>query len=110
MSLDKAIKHGKEHRKPYRGSKRFDGSCRNHGLCGWCISNRAHKNKKRIAAMNTQMKEATIPETIDQYIKDRFKKHGTIVDKSKATIPESHSGVALKKKDMKLLESWWCKI
>lgn len=27
MSLDKAIKHGKEHRKPYAGSKSFDYSC-----------------------------------------------------------------------------------
>ena len=33
MSLDKAIKHGKEHRKPYRGAKAVDKSCRNHGSC-----------------------------------------------------------------------------
>ena len=36
MSLDKAIKHGKEHRKPYRGAKAVDKSCRNHGNCPWC--------------------------------------------------------------------------
>ncbi len=36
MSLDKAIEHGKEKRKPYRGSKVIDRSCRNHGNCGWC--------------------------------------------------------------------------
>ena len=30
MGLEKAIEHGKEHRKHYRGSKRFDSSCRNH--------------------------------------------------------------------------------
>jgi hypothetical protein len=35
MSLEKAIIHGKEHRKQYRGSKRFDCSCRNHGSCGY---------------------------------------------------------------------------
>ena len=40
MSLDKAIAHGKEHRKPYRGSKAFDCSCRNHGSCSYCTSNR----------------------------------------------------------------------
>lgn len=40
MSLDKAIKHGKEHRKPYRGSRRFDRTCRNHGACPWCRNNR----------------------------------------------------------------------
>ena len=43
MSLDKAIEHGKEHRKPYYGSKAFDPSCRNHGGCPWCEENRKHK-------------------------------------------------------------------
>lgn len=43
MALDKAIKSGKEHRKPYRGSKSFDPSCRNHGGCAWCEANRKHK-------------------------------------------------------------------
>ncbi len=46
MSLDKAIKSGKEHRKPYRGSKAFDPSCRNN-TCGACLSNKTHKNNKR---------------------------------------------------------------
>ena len=43
MSLDKAIAHGKEHRKPYRGSKAIDSTCRNHGGCPWCEENRKHK-------------------------------------------------------------------
>ena len=43
MSLDKAIAHGKEKRKPYTGSKEFFGSCRNHGGCPWCEENRRHK-------------------------------------------------------------------
>lgn len=43
MSLDKAIEHGKERRKPYRGSKVFDYTCRNHGSCPWCEENRKHK-------------------------------------------------------------------
>jgi hypothetical protein len=47
MGLDKAIQHGKEHRKPYRKSKRFDKSCRNHGHCGYCQSNRTHKHRKQ---------------------------------------------------------------
>lgn len=38
--LDKAIEHGKEKRKPYRHSARFDRSCRNHGGCAWCEGNR----------------------------------------------------------------------
>lgn len=47
MSLDKAIEHGKEHRKPYRGSKAIDKTCRNHGGCPWCEGNRKHKMDKR---------------------------------------------------------------
>ena len=43
MSLDKAIEHNKENRKPYRGAKSVDPSCRNHGSCPWCRSNRLHK-------------------------------------------------------------------
>ncbi len=46
MSLDKAIKHGKEKRKPYRGAKAVDATCRNHGGCPWCKGNRLHKHKK----------------------------------------------------------------
>lgn len=47
MSLNKAIKHKKEKRKSYRKSKAFDYSCRNHGSCKYCLSNRTYKNKKR---------------------------------------------------------------
>ena len=47
MSLDKSIKHGKEKRKEYRGSKRFDRTCRNHGSCPYCANGRKHKNRRR---------------------------------------------------------------
>lgn len=40
MSLDKAIEHGKEHRKPYRNSGAFDRSCRPNGGCPYCESSR----------------------------------------------------------------------
>ena len=43
MSLDKAIQHGKERRKPYRGAKAVDPTCRNHGSCPVCEENRKHK-------------------------------------------------------------------
>ena len=43
MSLDKAIEHGKEKRKQYRGSKAIDCTYRNHGGCEWCAENRKHK-------------------------------------------------------------------
>ena len=47
MSLDKAIKYGKEHRKEYRKAKRVDKACRNHGSCPYCRDNRTHKNRVR---------------------------------------------------------------
>lgn len=57
MSLDKAIKHGKEHRKEYHGAKAVDPSCRNHGNCGWCQESRMHKHKKKEQAMEDRRKE-----------------------------------------------------
>jgi hypothetical protein len=48
MSLDKAIEHKKEKRKPYRKSKAFDSSCRNGGSCSYCQNNRKHKHRKQI--------------------------------------------------------------
>ena len=46
MSLDKAIEHGKEKRKPYYGAKAIDCTCRNHGSCAWCMSNRLYQQLK----------------------------------------------------------------
>jgi hypothetical protein len=44
MSLEKAIKYGKEHRKQYYGSKSFDKTCRcgksNPNPCPWCLSDK----------------------------------------------------------------------
>lgn len=55
--LDKAIAAGKERRKTYRRSKAFDRSCRNHGSCGYCQSNRMHSTKKRSLSANEQEAE-----------------------------------------------------
>lgn len=46
MSLDQAIKHGKEHRKKYRHAKAVDTSCRNHGDCPHCKSDRTIQKQK----------------------------------------------------------------
>lgn len=46
MSLDKAIRHGKERRKPYYRSKSIDRTCRNHGSCPYCANGRMHKHKR----------------------------------------------------------------
>ena len=45
--LDKAIEHGKEHRKPYRRAKAIDRWCRNRGLCDYCTQNRLWKFRDR---------------------------------------------------------------
>lgn len=49
MSLDKAIEHGKEHRR-WIGKKGYaksvDTSCRNHGSCEWCKGNRLRQYLK----------------------------------------------------------------
>jgi hypothetical protein len=52
MSLEKAIEHGKEHRKQYHDVKAVDRTCRNHGSCLWCARGRLHK--RRIAELSTQ--------------------------------------------------------
>lgn len=57
MSLDKAIEHGKEHRKEYRVSKAIDKTCRNHGGCEWCEENRKHKYLVKEVVMKERMKE-----------------------------------------------------
>lgn len=57
MSLDKAVDHGKEHRKPYRGAKAVDCTCRNHGSCSWCKENRTYKNTKRLAKVKGKMED-----------------------------------------------------
>lgn len=50
MALDKGIKFGKEKRKPYYDSRKFDGTCRNHGSCSVCEGNRTIANKRREAS------------------------------------------------------------
>lgn len=57
MSLDKAIKHGKEHRKPYYGAKAFDSTCRNHGSDNWSKDNRLIQSKKEKQKAESKVKE-----------------------------------------------------
>ncbi len=57
MSLEKGIQHGKEHRKPYYKSGRFDPTCRPNGGCSYCENNRAHKNKKKELDQKQQIKD-----------------------------------------------------
>lgn len=58
MSLDKAIKHGKEKRKEYRKiAQQVDPSCRCHGGCEWCLGNRLHKYRKKEKEMLDKLKD-----------------------------------------------------
>ena len=56
MSFDKAIEHGKEYRKEYRGAKAIDKTCRNHGGCEYCEGNRLFSSKKKEQAMKERIK------------------------------------------------------
>lgn len=57
MSLDKAIEHGKEKRKPYYGSGKVDTSCRNHGSCPYCAKGREYSSNKRKEKMKDMVSE-----------------------------------------------------
>lgn len=57
MSLDKAIEHGQEHRKPYYRRDRFDRTCRPHGGCPWCERDRTVWRKKFRAAVQSNIEE-----------------------------------------------------
>ena len=57
MSLDKSIQSGKSHRKPYRGAKAIDATCRNHGSCEWSHGNRTHNNDKRELAAEQELSD-----------------------------------------------------
>lgn len=60
MGFEKAIEHGKTRRKPYRGSKAFDCSCRNHGTCEWCKKNRMYKNIRARLKADADLKDESI--------------------------------------------------
>lgn len=65
MSLDKAIEHGKEKRKPYYRAGKYDPTCRPNGGCSWCKNNRHHKNKKKECACKEELKEYSQEESTD---------------------------------------------
>lgn len=66
MSLDKAIKHGKEKRKPYRRAKAVDSTCRNHGSCDYCRGNRTIKAKKAKAELDSKMEEFMFESNVEK--------------------------------------------
>jgi hypothetical protein len=47
MAFDNQLGRGKDRRKPYYDTRRFDWTCRNHGSCGYCEDRRTFANKRR---------------------------------------------------------------
>lgn len=62
--LDKAIEHGKEWRKPYYHSERFDLTCRPHGSCPWCYGRRMHNSRVRMLRCEEQEEELKWAQTL----------------------------------------------
>lgn len=58
MAFDKAIKYGKEWRKPYpKVAQQVDPSCRCHGGCEWCLGNRMYQYNKEKERTKQRMEE-----------------------------------------------------
>jgi len=58
----------KDWRKPWRGNRKsanVDPSCRNHGDCDYCKSNRTFTNKKREREAEEQLDEELDIEDVD---------------------------------------------
>ena len=93
MSLDKAIQHGKEHRKPYYRSGRFDRTCRPNGSCGYCRNNRAHKHKKKECACKAQVDDVYLMDEVDKQIQQFWEntEYGT---QEESTTGSSDQGTA----------------
>lgn len=44
-------------RQPYRKSRRFDRTCRNHGSCPYCRGNRLYSARKAERAAQSEVKQ-----------------------------------------------------
>lgn len=47
----------KDRRKPYFDSRAVDKTCKNHGSCPWCIGKRVHKVRKKLVALEDQLRD-----------------------------------------------------
>ena len=83
MSLEKAIEHGKEKRKPYFGSGRFDHTCRPGGSCPYCQNSRMYSNKKKEQSAKYQEEEVMVEDLLpdgDDVISDLLEEKYAKVD------------------------------
>lgn len=70
MSLDKAIQHKKERRKPYRGAAAWDSHCRNNNYCSWCRSDRTIQDRRNRIAADTQIDEFSKVQDLEAELKE----------------------------------------
>ena len=66
MGLDRAILSGKEHRRIYQDSRRYDRTCRAHGSCDWCCEGRQFNHKKAELASLEALKSYLKGEDCDE--------------------------------------------
>lgn len=57
MAFHNQYPNRKDHRRPYRGSKRFDNTCRNHGSCGYCQGNRTNFDRRARARADEALRD-----------------------------------------------------
>ena len=57
MGFDNHYQNRKDRRKPYRDSRRFDRTCRNHGSCPWCERRRLFERTKKERFAELDLKE-----------------------------------------------------
>lgn len=74
MSMNKAIKAGKEKRKQYRKSKAFDTTCRNHGSCKYCEENRLHSRRKSEIESELKLEEELEEDVVEELGEDIVEK------------------------------------
>lgn len=65
MSLERAIRHGRERRRVYRKSAAFDRSCRPGGNCPWCRANRLWSRVRAERAAREHLRERERGEMTD---------------------------------------------
>lgn len=77
MSLDKAIKHGKEHRRTYSEKGRRSGdmvrSCRNSGSCEYCRRNRLrHHYREQVIVEQEEVVNDPTEEDYWKFLEERW--------------------------------------
>ena len=96
MSLEKAIEHHKERRKPYRGSKRWDHNCRNHGSCSYCEDNRTIQSQREMEDVTEQEDEFRKYKCVDEMVS------GNMTDGKAVTVEEWNAMVDERDKQYEL--------